>query len=397
MVFNTSKNSIQNKCLLCDSVKFTELFYIEKFPIFFGAVPRNMQNKVNFYPLKIAVCDKCALVQQINLLNEDVLNEVYQAEYYNCPSPVASGMGVREIEKFYTFFQKCNLNTGKLLEIACFDGYLLTKLQKDGWDVYGCDPSTMTKIPMETLGSERIINDFFTSESFGSDNFDVIIFRNLLEHLYDIHKFIDAVSGCLKIGGHIFVDVPNVKQLLKIGGIGTFFHQHITYFSINTLSYLLSQHGFNVEQSHEGNPNLFVSAIKKMEIPIGTLKIPYHAKTEGEQYLKSDQEIKNFINKIFHKHPDSSIALFGASVLATSIITFLEAEKTSKIKYIFDNDSQKHGKLLIGCDALIQPPEQLIYAKFDVILITTYIFHEEIKEQLVKMGVGKKKIITFRN
>ena len=91
------------------------MFNIEKFPIFFGAVPRNMQNKVNFYPLKIAVCDKCALVQQINLLNEDVLNEVYQAEYYNCPSPMASGMGVREIEKFYTFFQKCNFKKAVLL------------------------------------------------------------------------------------------------------------------------------------------------------------------------------------------------------------------------------------------------------------------------------------------
>ncbi len=52
----------------------------------------------------------------------------------------------------------------------------------------------MTKVPMETLGSERIINDFFTSESFASDNFDVIIFRNLLEHLYDVHKFIDAAD-----------------------------------------------------------------------------------------------------------------------------------------------------------------------------------------------------------
>ena len=105
-------------------------------------------------------------------------------------------------------------------------------------------------------------------------------------------------------------------------------------------------------------------------------------------------ETKDLIptNKIFHKHPDSSIALFGASVLATSIITYLESEKISKIKYIFDNDSQKHGKWLVGCDAVIQSPEQLIYAKFDVILITAYIFHEEIKEQLIKMGVGKKRI-----
>ena len=193
------------------------------------------------------------------------------------------------------------------------------------------------------------------------------------------------------------MDVPNVKQILKIGGIGTFFHQHVSYFSINTLSYLLVQHGFSIEKTHEGNPNLFVSAVKKTETLTDTLIIPYHIKNEREQNLKSDQKVKNFIKKIFCEHPERSIALFRASVLATSIITYLESEQISKIKYIFDNDSQKHGKLLIGCDAVIQSPEELINSKFDVILITTYFFHEEIKKQLVKMGVGQKKIITFGN
>jgi len=387
----------QNHCLLCKSKGFTELLKLEKFPIFFGAIPQNKQGDVQCYPLTIAICDECALVQQINLLDEDVLNEVYQAEYYNCPSPMASGMGVREIGKFYSFFQDCHLKKGKLLEIACFDGYLLNKFQNDGWDVYGCDPSTMTKVAMETLGSDRIINDFFTSESFATDNFDVIIFRNLLEHLYDIHSFIDAVSRCLKIGGRIFVDVPNIKEILKIGGIGTFFHQHITYFSVNTLSYLLAQHGFAIEKTHEGNPNLFVSAVKKTETQTDITKISYHIKNEISQYIIADQDAKKYINKIFNEHPYHTIALFGASVLATSIITYLESEQISKIKYIFDNDSQKHGKLLIGCDAVIQPPEQLINSKFDVIVITTYLFHEEIKNQLVKMGVEQNKIIIFRN
>ena len=79
---------------------------------------------------------------------------------------------------------------GKLLEIACFDGYLLKKLNSDGWDIYGCDPSSMTKVAVEDFGEERIINDFFTEKTFPPETFDVVIFRNLLEHLYDIHSFI---------------------------------------------------------------------------------------------------------------------------------------------------------------------------------------------------------------
>ena len=115
----------QNHCLLCKSKEFKELLNIEKFPIFFGAIPQDKQGDVQCYPLIIAICNSCALVQQINLLDEDVLNEVYQAEYYNCPSPMASGMGIREIGKFYSFFQNCYLETGQLLAMACFVGYLL--------------------------------------------------------------------------------------------------------------------------------------------------------------------------------------------------------------------------------------------------------------------------------
>jgi 2-polyprenyl-3-methyl-5-hydroxy-6-metoxy-1,4-benzoquinol methylase len=385
----------KNQCLLCKSNKFTELLQIEKFPIFFGAIPQNKQGDVQCYPLTIAICDKCALVQQTNLLDENVLNEVYQADYYNCPSPMASGMGVREIGKFYSFFQDCHLKTGKLLEIACFDGYLLNKFQNDGWEVYGCDPSSMTKVTVDKFGKKRIVNDFFTEKTFAPESFDVIVFRNLLEHLYDIHSFLENVSFCLKNGGRIFVDVPNVNELLDIGGFGTFFHQHLSYFSMTTLSGLLAQHGFEIEQSHAGKPNLFVSAIKTDEIHTTDSKSPIKIIKEIEQYLDANLNIKDRINQIFDNHENQNISLFGASALATTIINFLQPEKVSKIKNIFDNDSQKHGKSLFGCDSIIHSPDQLAKSNFDLILITTYFFDKEIKEQLVEMGVDQNKIITF--
>ena len=385
----------QNHCLLCKSKGFTELLKLEKFPIFFGAIPQNKQGDVQCYPLTIAICDECALVQQINLLDEDVLNEVYQAEYYNCPSPMASGMGVREIGKFYSFFQDCHLKKGKLLEIACFDGYLLNKFKNDGWEVYGCDPSSMTKEVVDNFGKERIANDFFTGKTFSPESFDVIVFRNLLEHLYDIHSFINDVSFCLKKGGRIFVDVPNVNEMLDIGGFGTFFHQHLSYFSMITLSRFLAQHGFVIEQSYAGNPNLFVSAIKTGVIHTTDSKFPIKIAEERKPHLDANKNIKDKINQIFDNNQNQNIVLFGASALATTIINFLQLEQILKIKHIFDNDTQKHGKSLFGCDAIINPPDKILESNFDLILITTYFFDKEIKEQLLEMGIDSHKIITF--
>ena len=50
----------------------------------------------------------------------------------------------------------------------------------------------------------------------------------------------------LKDGGHIFIDVPNIKENIKAGSFGVFFHQHISYFSKNTITSILNNYGFKV-------------------------------------------------------------------------------------------------------------------------------------------------------
>ena len=389
-----------NRCLFCQGKNFSELVYLERFPLFFGAIPYREKKNVESYPLTIAICQNCSLVQQINLLDIDAINKVYTANYYNCPSPVATGMGTREINKFLSFFKYCNLEVGRLLEIACFDGYLLKNLKIDGWDVYGIDPSSMTKIAMEELGGDKVINQFFLKDMYPAESFDVIVFRNLLEHLYDIHDFIDAVSRCLKPGGRIFIDVPNVKALIDIGGFGTFFHQHISYFSIQTLSSLLEKHDFFVEEYSEGTPNLFVSAIKndsfkKKKLSDEKFNIDI---VEGEVklFLLKNNRIKKTIDNLFSDEKYKRIAIFGASALATCIINYLSKASVSKIKFIFDNDQQKHEKFLFGCDVVIDSPTNIESSQFDAIVVATYFFDDEIKKQLVDSGIDDKKIINLK-
>ncbi len=387
----------ETKCLICGGVDFTELLNINKFPVLFGAVPAERVKSIANYPLSIAICNKCQLVQQINLLKEDVLNSVYTEEYYNCPSPSTTALGTREIDKFYDFFRQCNLEKGKLLEIACFDGYLLKKLQDDGWDVYGCDPSALTQTAVAQLGQDRIINDFFTDKTYPPDAFDVIIFRNLLEHMYDIHGFIKAVDRCLKKGGRIFIDVPNIKVLLDIGGLGTFFHQHVSYFSLSTLSMLLTRHNFLIDCHHEGMPNLFIGAIKGANgIRMSNMEsLTIDIELEKTLFLEKNRKVHNDIAHIFQNEQYRHIGLFGASALATTIINMLDTTLVSKIKNIFDNDTMKHGKYIYGCDVMIGPPADIRVANIDVIILTTYFFHHEIQNQLLEMGVDRNKILTL--
>ena len=114
------------KCLLCKNNKFRKFYSIKSFPMYFGALPKKDSSKIRKFPLEISYCKKCNLVQQTKKVKEKFMNEVYSSKYYNCPSPKKSGMGVREILKFWTFFKSIKQAKGKVLEIASFDGYLLS-------------------------------------------------------------------------------------------------------------------------------------------------------------------------------------------------------------------------------------------------------------------------------
>lgn len=388
MNIETNKNYF---CIVCNSANFLILLHLDSFPLYFGALPKNYHSTVSQYPLTIALCKECNLVQQTDRVEESIMNNVYEADYYNCPSPTGSGMGICEIQKFYHFFNSIKLNKGKLLEIGCFDGYLLNELQKEEWDVYGIDPSNATTNIVNNFPTGHIKSSFFDNKSFPNELFDVIIFRNLLEHIYNPNEFLRNVTNRLNENGYIFIDVPNIKALNAAGGIGSFFHQHISYFSIESMQFLLRQHGFNVIKYHEGSPNLFVCSKKERWMPKKINK----ENINDNLYDIADKIKAKMKKAISIFETNKNIVLFGASLICTTIINSLDKKDKEKIKYIFDNDKTKHGRYIFNCNITIQAPKKLNDNACDIIFILTWIFSDEILDQLLKIGYRREQVVCI--
>ena len=373
---------------------FEKIYSIKKFPLFFGAIPKSKINIVKKYPLEISICNDCGLTQQTKLVNQNVLNKIYTANYYSCPSPDKSGMGIREIRKFLNFFYKCNNYPGRLLEIACFDGYILKELARKDWDVYGCDPSPSINNAIKMFGKKKIKKTFFSSTTYPKKYFDVVIFRNLLEHIYDLNEFLYNVNQSLKNDGKIFIDVPNLKEIIKLGGFGLFFHQHISYFSLETIARLLGNNGFKVNKFFEGNPNLFIEAVKVSKNNVSSSN--FYKIKKIKVILKRNSEImKTKILSYFKQKNINKIILFGASALSTTLISMLNKKEQKKIVLVVDNDKQKHNKFLCGSHTKISNPKKILNVNFDIVLVATHFFKNEIKDSLIKLGINPSKIKTI--
>lgn len=102
--------------------------------------------------------------------------------------------------------------SGRVLEVGCATGLMLSMFKKDGFDVLGIELSPATAIRAKKRGLE-IINQPFEKVSL-NQKFEVIIFNHTLEHLADPIKSIQKAAKMLNDGGLIYIDLPNFGSFM---------------------------------------------------------------------------------------------------------------------------------------------------------------------------------------
>lgn len=143
-----------------------------------------------------------------------------------------------------------HLNSGKVLDVGCGGGFFLSTLNSS-FQKYGID------IDEESIKhGKRNFDCTFKCELIGEDSFknnffDLIIFRGVIEHMYDPKKALDRATELLKSGGFIyFCATPNVDSFCAelYREKWNLWHpiQHINHFSAKTLYKLCGTENYEI-------------------------------------------------------------------------------------------------------------------------------------------------------
>jgi SAM-dependent methyltransferase len=102
-----------------------------------------------------------------------------------------------------------------ILEVGCAHGAFLNKISQDiSLGVCtGLELNSSAKFENERF---KILNQ--TIQDFSEKNnveFDVVCSYQVLEHIWDVHSFLDSKIKCLKPGGLLIVSVPNNDSYIK--------------------------------------------------------------------------------------------------------------------------------------------------------------------------------------
>ena len=349
------------------------------------------------FPLKVFVCEKCFLVQIPEFETPENIFSKYA--YFSSYSK----SWLQHVENYVNIISKKN-NLGKdsqVIELASNDGYLLQFFKKKGIPVIGIEPAANVAKVAEDKGIKTVI-DFFgekLAQKLVKKNIkaDLIIGNNVLAHVPNINDFIKGMTILLKSNGTINMEFPHLLQLIKHNQFDTIYHEHFSYFSLNTVKKIFEFHNltiFDVEEisthggslriyaKHEKNNNFkiknSVEEILDKEKKFGLLNLSCYL-----EFSKRIESLKKELIEFFHsaKQNGKKVVCYGAAAKGNTLLNYCKIG-SEYIEYIVDNNPHKQGLYLPGSHLLIKEPKEIEKTKPDFVVILPWNIKDEIMSEI---------------
>lgn len=205
-------------------------------------------------------CKNCTQRFTQNIPGKEEIGKYYQSENYISHSDTSKGL----INNLYhkvrkrTLLQKRNLveNTtgkkaGSILDIGAGTGAFLHTMKLSNWKITGLEPDESARKKAVELYDLNLKK----TEEFvclPAESFDAITMWHVLEHVHDLHEYIQQLRFLLKAEGKIFIAVPNYMsydaQHYKQFWAAYDVPRHLYHFSPKSMKTLLESHEMKVDK-----------------------------------------------------------------------------------------------------------------------------------------------------
>jgi C-methyltransferase C-terminal domain/Putative zinc binding domain/Methyltransferase domain len=367
-----------------------------------GEVPRQQP----WFPTNLFHCVKCDLVQ-LGLAVDPVI--IFPPEY-----PYTSGTTKLLRDNFAELYSEASamLKLGPLdlvVDIGSNDGTLLSNFQNGGHRVLGIEPTDVGKIAASRGIPTR--TRYFTPAVAAEVKAKhgparVVTAANCFAHIEDVHAIVEGIRDLLTFDGVFISESHYLIGLLNTLQYDTVYHEHLRYYSLNSLANLLQMHGLEVFHarpipSHGGSIRVYAA-------PRGTRKVndsvaqmlaaeprgdamSARLRTFRDDVMLSKLRLLAMIRDL--KEKGARIAGISAPSRASTLVNYLGLDEAI-IEYVCEiAGSLKIGKCMPGTSIPVVEESRLFSDQPDCAIIFSWHIADELAPKLRAKGY-RGKLVT---
>jgi hypothetical protein len=394
------KSSIKIKnCQVCNGGNLEEIVSLGHLPQvnIMQDIGSDLEEEVIF-PAELLLCSQCSLVQLSHIVDQTIVFP---------PSYAYTSRTTKILRENFATLPKAVNEVLKLtkddlvVDIGSNDGTLLSNFTSI-CRVLGVEPTDIAKYANE--------HGIPTIQSFFNDETAVNVIRlhgqaklitatNVFAHIGEVHSIVDSIKLLMDDNGIFINESHYLIGLMETNQYDTIYHEHLRYYSLTSLKYLLEMHGlevFNVEYipTHGGSIRVYAANKGQFKINQSVADVLKHEKSvlTKENFQKFKKEVvKSKINLYsLISNTSGTIGAIGAPSRAATLVNYVGLNEDILDFVLEAPGSNKINKYMPGTKIpILEETSELINSVDNLLLLSWHIAEEIIPKLRAKGFKGK--------
>jgi len=353
-------------------------------------------------PLELVLCERCRLLQLKHTVPAEAM---YQNYWYRSGTNRTMCEALAEIANKSEELIHVH-NRDAVLDIGCNDGTLLKAYKTKGLFKIGFDPAKNLAKYSITI-ADKLVVDFFTDDNYMADadlknvRPKIVTSIAMFYDLEEPRKFVESVKAVMHPEGVWIIQLSYLPLMLKTNEVGNICHEHLEYYSLQSLEYLLHLYDLEVvdmeiNDINGGSIRVYVRNIHASKDAFGDAtyrklasdRVVAFRQTEIEMGLDNPQGYIEFAERVERIKCDvvsfiqeqvqrgKKIYVYGASTKGNTLLQYFGLDNTL-ITAAAERNPDKWGTVTVGTHIPIISEDDARAANPDYFLVLPWHFLEE--------------------